>query len=139
MTHRKDFFEDFTDNVDGVVYFADQSKIKPSGLGTIRLKLPGLPDFLLDHVLYLPQLKRNLLSLVHIPERNSADRVEPLAARRTRSASGAVRGMISSPNTKVTRTSTMPILNSIQPAIRVDIEEARMMVNSEVEANCAIV
>eukprot|EP00253_Pinus_taeda_P031134 PITA_31134 len=66
MTHRKDFFEDFTDNVDGVVYFADQSKMKPSGLGTIRLKLPGLPDFLLDHVLYLPQLKRNLLSLVHI-------------------------------------------------------------------------
>jgi len=66
MTHRKDFFEDFTDNVDGVVYFADQSKIKPSGLGTIRLKLPGLSNFLLDHVLYLPQLKRNLLSLVHI-------------------------------------------------------------------------
>eukprot|EP00253_Pinus_taeda_P034097 PITA_34097 len=24
MNHRKDFFEDFTDNVDGVVYFADQ-------------------------------------------------------------------------------------------------------------------
>ena len=66
MTHIKDFFEDFTDNVDGVVYFVDQSKIKPSGLGTIRLKLPGLPDFLLHHVLYLPQLKRNLLSLVHI-------------------------------------------------------------------------
>eukprot|EP00253_Pinus_taeda_P026355 PITA_26355 len=66
MTHRKDIFEDFTDNVDGAAYFADQSKIKPSGLGTIRLKLPGLPDFLLHHVLYLPQLKRNLLSLVHI-------------------------------------------------------------------------
>eukprot|EP00253_Pinus_taeda_P016850 PITA_16850 len=48
------------------LYFADQSKIKPSGLGTIRLKLLGLPDFLLHHVLYLPQLKRNLLSLVHI-------------------------------------------------------------------------
>eukprot|EP00253_Pinus_taeda_P029917 PITA_29917 len=66
MTHRKYFFEDFTANVDGAVYFANQSKIKPSWLGTIRLKLPGLPDFLLDHVLYLPQLKRNLLSLVHI-------------------------------------------------------------------------
>eukprot|EP00253_Pinus_taeda_P016865 PITA_16865 len=66
MTHRIDFFEDFTDNVDGVVYFADQSKIKPSGLGTIRLKLPRLSDCLLDHVLYLPQLKRNLLSLVQI-------------------------------------------------------------------------
>eukprot|EP00253_Pinus_taeda_P035447 PITA_35447 len=66
MTHRKDFFDDFTENVDGVVHFADQSKIKLSGLGTIRLKLPSLLDFLLDHVLYLPQLKRNLLSLVHI-------------------------------------------------------------------------
>ena len=66
MTHRKDFFEDFTDNVDGVVYFVYYSKIKPSGLGTIRLKLPGLLDFLLHHVLYLPQLKRTLLSLVHI-------------------------------------------------------------------------
>eukprot|EP00253_Pinus_taeda_P027529 PITA_27529 len=48
------------------VYFADKSKLKPSGLGTIRLKLPGLLDFLLHHVLYLPQLRRNLLSLVHI-------------------------------------------------------------------------
>eukprot|EP00253_Pinus_taeda_P020188 PITA_20188 len=66
LTHRKEFFEDFTDNVDGVVYFAYQSKIKPLGLGTIRLKLRGLSEFLLDHVLYLPQLKRNLLSLVHI-------------------------------------------------------------------------
>eukprot|EP00253_Pinus_taeda_P024998 PITA_24998 len=66
VTHRKDFFEDFTDNVDGAVYFADQSKIKPSGLGTIRLKLPGLLDFLMHYVLYLPQLKRNLLPLVHI-------------------------------------------------------------------------
>eukprot|EP00253_Pinus_taeda_P029725 PITA_29725 len=69
MTHRKYFFEDFTDNVDGAVCFADQSKIKPSGLGTIRLKLPGLPDFLLHHVLYLPQLKRNSLSLVHIRQK----------------------------------------------------------------------
>eukprot|EP00253_Pinus_taeda_P026112 PITA_26112 len=66
MTFRRYFFEEFTDNVDGEVFFADKSKLKPSGLGTIRLKLPGLPDFLLHHVLYLPQLRRNLLSLVHI-------------------------------------------------------------------------
>eukprot|EP00253_Pinus_taeda_P008762 PITA_08762 len=66
MNFRRDFFEEFTDNVDGLVYFAGKSKLKPSGLGTIRLKLPGLPDFLLHHFLYLPQLRRNLLSLVHI-------------------------------------------------------------------------
>ena len=66
MNFRRDYFEEFTNNVDGVVYFVDKSKLKPSGLGTIKLKLPGLPDFLLHHVLYLPQLRRNLLSLVHI-------------------------------------------------------------------------
>ena len=33
---------------------------------SIKLKSPGLPEFPLHHVLYLPQLKRNLLSLVHI-------------------------------------------------------------------------
>eukprot|EP00253_Pinus_taeda_P023217 PITA_23217 len=64
MTFRRDFFEELTDNVDGVVYFADKSKLKPSGLGTIKLKLPSLPDFLLHDVLYLPKLRRNLLSLV---------------------------------------------------------------------------
>eukprot|EP00253_Pinus_taeda_P036637 PITA_36637 len=66
MNFKRGFFEEFTDNVDGAVYFADKSKCKPSGLNTIRLKLPGLPDFLLHHVLYLPQLRRNVLSLVHI-------------------------------------------------------------------------
>eukprot|EP00253_Pinus_taeda_P024709 PITA_24709 len=49
-----------------------KSKLKPSGLGTIRLKLPGLPDFLLHHVLYLPQLRRNLLSLVHIRQQGQS-------------------------------------------------------------------
>jgi len=66
MTFRRVFFEEFTDNVDGSVYFADELKLKPSGLGTIRLQLHGLPDFLLHDVLYLPELRRNLLSLVHI-------------------------------------------------------------------------
>jgi hypothetical protein len=33
----------------------------------------------------------------------------------------------------------MPILKSIQAAMRVDMPEARMIVNSELEANCAIV
>ena len=52
MTFRKDLFEEFTDKVDGAVYFTDKSKLKPSRLGTIRLKLPGLPDHLLHEVPY---------------------------------------------------------------------------------------
>ena len=59
-------FEEFTNKVDGAVYFADKSKLKPLGLGTIRLKLVGLPDHILHEVLYLPEFRRNLLSLVHI-------------------------------------------------------------------------
>ena len=71
MTFRRYFFEEFADNVDGAVYFTDKSKLKPLGLGTIRLKLPGLPDFFLHDVLYLPQLRRNLLSLVHIRSKDT--------------------------------------------------------------------
>jgi len=53
MTFSKDFFEEFSDNVDGAIYFVDKSKLKPSGLGTIRLKVLGLPYFFLHDVLYL--------------------------------------------------------------------------------------
>eukprot|EP00253_Pinus_taeda_P009496 PITA_09496 len=95
MTHRKDVFQDFTSNVDGVVYFVDQSKIKPSGLGTIRLKLPGLPEFLLHHVLYLPQLKRNLLSLVHIRQQGHSIHMfdGKLEVRKTSDHSLVMRGI----------------------------------------------
>jgi hypothetical protein len=66
MTFRRELFEDFNENVYGIVYFADKSSLKPSGMGTIRLKLPVFPDFLLHNVLYLPEIKRIFLSLVHI-------------------------------------------------------------------------
>jgi hypothetical protein len=42
MTFRRDLFEKFSDNIDGVVYFADKSQIKPSGIGSIQLKIPRL-------------------------------------------------------------------------------------------------
>jgi len=66
MNFRRYSFEEFTNSVDGAVYFVDKSKLKPSGLGTIRLKFPGLPYFLLHDVLYIPNMRRNLFSLVHI-------------------------------------------------------------------------
>jgi hypothetical protein len=71
MTFRIDFFEDFDDNVDIVVYFANRSSLKPLGMGTIRLKLHGLLDFLLYNVLYLLELQRNLFSFVHIKQQKA--------------------------------------------------------------------
>lgn len=62
----RDFFKDFNTKIDGVVYFVDRSWIKPSGIGTVRLKLLGLSDMILHDVLYLSKLWRNLLSLVFI-------------------------------------------------------------------------
>lgn len=47
MTFWKDFFEDLSNNVDGVIYFGNTSSLKPSRLGTTKLKLSGLLDFLL--------------------------------------------------------------------------------------------
>jgi len=72
MNFRIYFFEEFTDNVHGEVYFIDKSKLKPSRLGTIRLKLLGLLDFLLCDVLYLSKLRTNLLSFVHIPQQGNS-------------------------------------------------------------------
>ena len=51
------------------MYFADKSSLKPKGMGTIQLKMPRFPDFLLKDVLYLPELQRSLLSLVEIQQR----------------------------------------------------------------------
>jgi len=66
MTFRKKN-EDLNDITYGVVYVGYMSDLKPKGNGTINvLKLPRFPDFLLQNVLYLPMLHRNLLSLVHI-------------------------------------------------------------------------
>lgn len=66
MTFQKYIFEDLSDNVDEAVCFADKSNLKPSTLVTNRIKLYGLPDFPLHDVSYLPELQRNLMSLVHI-------------------------------------------------------------------------
>jgi hypothetical protein len=66
MTFRRDFFETFSNHIDGIIYFADKSQLKPSGIGSIRLCLQGLADYILHDVLYIPQLKRNLMSLIHI-------------------------------------------------------------------------
>ena len=66
MTFRKDYFEEINETINVIFYFVDKSSLKPKGMGTIRLKMPGIPHFLLKNVLYLPGLQRSLLSLVEI-------------------------------------------------------------------------
>jgi hypothetical protein len=59
------FFEELNDNVEGALYFANRSNLKPMEFDIIRLIFIGFLYFLLHNVLYL-ELWRNLLSLVHI-------------------------------------------------------------------------
>ena len=66
MTFRKDFFETFSDQIDRVVHLVDKSQLKPLGIWYVRLKWLGLADYIISDVLFVPQLKRNLISLVHI-------------------------------------------------------------------------
>ena len=54
MTFKKDFFETFSDQIDRVVHLADKSQLKPSRIGSIRLKLSRLVDYILSNVLYVP-------------------------------------------------------------------------------------
>lgn len=68
MIVQRGYFEDFSNHVDGIVYFADKSSLKPSRIGTVRLKLPKFLYFILHEVHYLPELQRSLLSLVHNPQ-----------------------------------------------------------------------
>ena len=54
MTFRKEFFETFSDQVDGIVHLEDKSQLKPLRIGFVRLKLSGLVDYILSDVLYVP-------------------------------------------------------------------------------------
>ena len=54
MTFRKDFFGTFSDQIDGVLHLVDKSQLKPSGIGSVRLKLSGIVDYIIFDVLYVP-------------------------------------------------------------------------------------
>jgi len=66
MTFKRDFFETFSNQVDGVIYFVDKSQIKPSGIRSIHLKIPNLAGYVLRDIIYIPQFQRNIMSLIHI-------------------------------------------------------------------------
>lgn len=64
-------------DVTSIIYFADRSNISPLIISTIKFKMLGLPNFLLQNVLYLPKLWRSLFSFVQLRQQaHSIDMVE---------------------------------------------------------------
>ncbi|KAK2414734.1 secreted RxLR effector protein [Trifolium repens] len=63
MCPRKEYFETLELKEDGVVRLGNDKACKVQGVGTIRLKMFDDRDFLLKNVRYIPELKRNLISI----------------------------------------------------------------------------
>lgn len=60
---RKEYFETLELGEGGVVRLGNNKACKIQGIGTIRLKMFDDRDFLLKDVRYIPELRRNLISI----------------------------------------------------------------------------
>ena len=63
MTGKKEFFHNIDQNLKGSVRFGDGSTIPYEGKGNISVTLKNGEILLIQNVLYLPDLKTNILSL----------------------------------------------------------------------------
>ena len=63
MCFRKEWFFNFTELDDGVVYLADNQPCKIAGIGSINLKNHDGSTRVLTDVRYIPKLEKNLISL----------------------------------------------------------------------------
>ncbi|GJW81958.1 retrotransposon protein, putative, ty1-copia subclass [Tanacetum coccineum] len=63
MTPRLDIFFDFLECDGGSVLLGDNKECKIRGLGKVRVQLRDGSSFVLNNVRYIPELKRNLISL----------------------------------------------------------------------------
>ena len=63
MCFRKEWFFNFTELDDGVVYLADNQPCKIAGIGSISLKNHDGSTRVLTNVRYIPKLEKNLISL----------------------------------------------------------------------------
>ena len=63
MCFRKEWFFNFTELDDGVVYLADNQPCKIAGIGSISLKNHDGTTRVLTDVRYIPKLEKNLISL----------------------------------------------------------------------------
>lgn len=63
MTWNRSWFEDLCEQTEGFVFLGANKSSKIAGIGSIRFKLHDGNERLLTEVRYVPNLKRNLISL----------------------------------------------------------------------------
>ncbi|GJT63917.1 retrovirus-related pol polyprotein from transposon TNT 1-94 [Tanacetum coccineum] len=63
MTPRRDFLFDFKEFIGGTVLLGDNRACAIMGIGKVRVQMKDGSRFVLENVCYIPELKRNLISL----------------------------------------------------------------------------
>nr|GEZ33812.1 zinc finger, CCHC-type [Tanacetum cinerariifolium] len=63
MTHRRDFLFEFKEFNGGTVLLGDNRACAIRGTGKVRVQMKDGSSFVLENVRYIPELKRNLISL----------------------------------------------------------------------------
>jgi len=69
MTPNISWFEQFSDQVDGLVLLGDNKPCKIEGIGSIRFKFHDRAERILTEVRYVPELKKKLISLGEFDKR----------------------------------------------------------------------
>lgn len=63
MTYRRDYLFDFKEYHGGNVLLGDGRECRVRGTGKVQVQMRDGSSFVLDNVRYVPELKRNLISL----------------------------------------------------------------------------
>jgi len=63
MTHKRDWFEELSENAGGSVRMGNKTTSKVRGIGSVRIKNEDGSTVLLTNVRYIPDMDRNLLSM----------------------------------------------------------------------------
>ena len=63
MTYRRDYLFDFKKYDGGNVLLGDGRECRVRGTGKVQVQMRDGSSFVLDNVMYVPELRRNLISL----------------------------------------------------------------------------
>ena len=76
MTPNKSWFEDFNQDEGGIILLGNNKPCKVQGVGSVRIKMYNGVEKVQENVRYIPELKRNLISLIMLDELGYVIKVE---------------------------------------------------------------
>ncbi|PON85524.1 hypothetical protein TorRG33x02_186730 [Trema orientale] len=93
MTPNKHWFEEFKQIDNGQVLLGNNKGCKVVGIGTVRIKMHDGVERVLENVRYLPELKRNLISLGTLDSKGYSYKAEGGHLRVSRGCLAVIKGV----------------------------------------------